>query len=131
MMKFFSGATAEDIAAKNQSTTDLGMMVKQYLSIPENLAELEPILNSESPDWLDTLIEIDRLARNAFPGFAPYSATDLTAKITRRLNANNKESALEHKFQSYAVMRQGKLKEQSLALEHKQEGVPENQQSAA
>jgi len=126
MMKFFSGATAEDIAAKNQSTTDLGMMVKQYLSIPENLAELEPVLNSESDDWLDTLIEIDRLARNAYPGFAPYSVTQLTDKVIRRLNANNKASAIEHKFQSYAVLRKGKLKEQSLAIEHK----PEQQDAA-
>jgi hypothetical protein len=118
-MKFFSGATATEVAAQNATTSGCILLAKQFLSVEANLGEIEPIINSESEDWLGTMNAIVDLAKKSVPAFSPYTASQVYEAVSRRLNASNKAMAVEHEFSSYAVMRKGKLKVQELALEHK------------
>lgn len=119
MQNFFNGADAAEAAALNQTASGLNIIVKEILSLPENVERYTEILNDDGLYPFDKEVRLVSMAMEENPRLENYSMHQVRAALSRRLNTMSRTIAERHGFTSYLRFANGKVKKGQLQLEKK------------
>lgn len=121
MANFFNGADSAEVAGLNLSNANLNIVVKQYLSIKDNVEAQTEILNSDKGPF-EREVDMCMRALDDCPELREYSLDDVRGALARRVNTMSRNIAKNHGFSTYLKLNRGKVQKAELAIEHKPQG---------
>lgn len=117
MSTFLNGFDIAEAASLNTSKSQLGDLVKQYLSDEAIVAKMDGIISRGSKK-LDTQVEMVMTAKEDMAALRPYPLQDIHDSIQRRLNTMSRTLAKRYGHNEYRRLQCGRVKKSAFALEH-------------